>query len=114
MKILRSAPLLCALLLLAAPAAAWAAAPVISAPTASQVTETTAGLEAEVDPKGTNVKDAHFQYIPLAAYIADKEQFGAGTLTAAAAEIPFQVSGKGDLSAGSRTVTGLTTTKGTF
>ena len=115
------------------PSSALAAGPpTITAPTFSAVTETSATLQATVDPAASNLKKVHFDYIPLALYIKDGKQFGEGTLTTALEKIPAEVKGKGDLSAatgegdlsaatgegdlvkGSTEVTGLTTTKGAF
>ena len=116
----------------AVPASAQAATPLITAPTFSEVTESSATLRATIDPAASNLKKVHFDYIPLALYIKDGKQFGEGTLTTPLEKIPAEVKGKGDLSAatgegdlsaatgegdlvkGSTEVTGLTTTKGTF
>ena len=113
-------------------ASAQAAPPQITAPTFSEVTETSATLQATVDPAASNLKKVHFDYIPLALYIKDGKQFGEGTLTTPLEKIPAEVKGKGDLSAAtgsgdlsaatgsgnlvkdSTEVTGLTTTKGAF
>ena len=115
------------------PSSALAAGPpAITAPTFSEVTETSATLQATIDPAASNLKKVHFDYIPLTLYIKDGKQFGEGTLTTALEKIPAEVKGKGDLSAAtgegdlsaatgsgdlledSKEVTGLTTTKGTF
>ena len=111
---------------------AQAAPPLLTAPTFSEVTETSATLQATVDPAASNLKKVHFDYIPLALYIKDGKQFGEGTLTTPLEKIPAEVKGKGDLSAASgegdlsaatgsgdlvkdsTEVTGLATTKGAF
>ena len=128
------APALGALCLLGvfAPNAQAADPPQLTAPTFSEVTETSATLQATVDPAASNLKKVHFDYIPLALYIKDGKQFGEGTLTTSLEKIPAEVKGKGDLSAAtgegdlsaatgsgdllkdSDEVTNLATTKGAF
>ena len=111
-------------------AASAAAPPQLTAPTFSEVTETSAALQATVDPAGANLKKVHFDYIPLSDF--KKEGFGSETKTTPLEKIPAEVRGKGDLSAAtgegalsaatgegalvkdSTEVTGLTTTKGAF
>lgn len=100
-------------LALALPAAALAAAPTISSPSFSQVTETAATLEANVNTEGKK-SEYHFQYIAQADYKADGGSFGAGSHSVPEPEgsLPAHASVKGDLLAGSTTVTGLTSQSG--
>lgn len=96
------------------PAAALAAPPTITQTTSSGATETSISLRALIDPNGVNVKDAHFDYLPLETYEADGDSFAADTLSSPSANVPPSVKGAGSLQAGSDTVTGVATTTGTF
>lgn len=92
------------------PATAQAAPPAISSTTFSGVTETSANLEAKVDPQGANIKDAHFEFLPLTAYEADGETFGEGTQNTPKVKLPASVKGTGDVEASSPLITNLVTT----
>jgi hypothetical protein len=97
------------------PATAQAAPPAISATSFSAVSETSATLEAKVDPQGANIQDAHFEYLPLIAYEADGEAFGEGTEKTPKVKIPASVKGTGEVEASSPLITNLiTTNNGTF
>jgi sugar lactone lactonase YvrE len=94
-----SLPILLATLGLCLPATAQAAPPAISATSFSAVSETSATLEAKVDPQGSNIKDAHFEYLPLSTYEADGKTFGAGTQKTPKVKIPASPSGPQPLEA---------------
>ena len=107
---------LCLLALSATSASAAAGPPVLSATSASGITETSATLGAMVDPDGKATR-YRFEYITEAAYQAnpEAERFaGAGQAPVPEATVPAKVSGSGDLEAGSNTVSGLLTTAGAF
>jgi hypothetical protein len=77
--------LACAFLL---PSLAQAAAPpTISATSVSTVTETSATLQATVNPNERKITDYHFEYIAQSDWEADGEAFGAQTQTTPVGEI---------------------------
>jgi hypothetical protein len=80
-------------LLLAAPAVANAAAPVIPQTSFAEVTETSASLQGSVAPSKSNA-EAHFEYVDQATYEASG--FAAATKTNDV-KVPLSVSGEGDL-----------------
>ena len=94
------------------PASALAARPTIAGIGIADVTETSATLTALVDPNAVKVEAFHFDYTSQADYEA--EGFGAGTLSTPDRVIPATVKGTGTITAGSNTITGLTTVEGTF
>jgi len=98
---------------LAAPSAASAAAPTVTATSVLAATESTAAVRGKVD-SGARATEYRFDYIPLAAYVEDGEQFGEGTKSAPEpeAKLPAHPKATGDLLAGSDTVTNLTVTEG--
>ena len=120
-----------AVLAFSVPAQAAPGPPILSNPSFTEVTETSAFLHASVDPSGTKVTDLHFDYIPLSDYEASGESFAAA-LSTAPQEVPATVkvqgdvsaasgkgnlsaaTGKGDLADGSATVSNLTTATGAF
>jgi hypothetical protein len=86
--------------ILALPAAAQAAPPIITNPAFSGVTETSAILEASLDPAGSKAK-ATFQYTPLATY---KAEGFTGATEIAAPDVPSEVKGTGDVDSGDTAV----------
>jgi hypothetical protein len=88
-------------LLLAAPAAANAAAPVIPQTSFSEVTETSASLQGSVAPSKINA-EAHFEYVDDASY---KESGFATATKTEDVKVPLSVQGEGDL-VGPATATG--------
>jgi hypothetical protein len=70
------------------PATAQAAAPpTITSTSVSQLTETSATLEATVNPNERKVTDYHFEYIAQTDWVTDGEAFGAETHTTPVGEI---------------------------
>ena len=97
--------------------------PIIGPTSFSTVTETSARLDAAVDPNGAKITDAHFDYIPLAAYEDADNTFGEETIHTAPIKLPVQVEGTGQLSAAigtgdltqdSDVITNLSASEGSF
>jgi hypothetical protein len=95
------------------PAAAEAATPLITTTSFSGVSATSATLQGAVDPNATRVKDAHFEYLPLATYEANGQSFDGATPTDPQA-IEATVTANGALVKDSDHVTVLDTPTGTF
>jgi hypothetical protein len=109
---------LLALALLAAtlivPASASAATPpTVTATSAAEVTETSATLQGKINSGGKKT-EYRFEYITLAAYKADGESFGEGTVSVPSPEasIPGRPKATGDLTEGSTAVASLNVLEG--
>jgi hypothetical protein len=100
-------------LFLAASSSAQAAAPLITTTSFSSVSATTATLQGAVDPNATRVKDAHFEYLPLATYEANDNSFEGATPTEAQV-IEATVTANGALVKDSNQITVLDIPSGTF
>jgi len=109
-----SALLVAAAVLLLAPAGALGAPPQISNTSVSAVGQTQATLGASVNPLGANVKDAHFDYVTRAAYVAAGNDFGAGTLHTPITKLPGTVKATGQVTEKSSVVTGVALIEGSF
>jgi hypothetical protein len=93
--------------------AAQAAAPLITTTSFSGISATTATLQGAVDPNATRVKDAHFEYLPLATYEANGNDFTGATPTSPQV-IEATVTANGALVKDSNQITVLDTPTGTF
>jgi hypothetical protein len=101
---------------LGATSALAAGPPLIAATSVSHITETSALLEGAVEPNGKRT-EYRFEYVTDAVYQANPpaERFaGATGVPVPDGSLPAKVSGSGDISAGSATVSNLLVSAGAF